>query len=390
MKLRSLAIGVIILGAVTGGLLWLNRSENRADAPREGEDLLGQPLLSAEILEKTEKVELSKPGENEKVVLVKNEAEEWVAPDYYDLQIDFAKLQRLTNNLSDATVLRFVTRNPERIERLDLGEHKIALKDGSDNLLWGLESGKKSKAGTLFFRFERNDNAYLTDLNLYMDTTQEGWVDKKLLKFKESEVRAFTLNFSQEGESALTVKREKAGDTFQGEGLAENESLQEPQIKRLLNALINARFTRVIEPDDPDATEAREEAVDFVIELFNGDTYTLSVGQRPAKEEEITEGEETAPESADAEIGAEEGQEDSLEDVAEESPEKPDPPKPGPVCIFYTCSDTGNKVNTVMTRVVPVFTDYVYQQIPESRGKFIEVKEAQIDEEKTEELPEEK
>ena len=82
---------------------------------------------------------------------------------------------------------------------------------------------------------------------------------------------------------------------------------------------------------------------------------TANVGRRPA---DILDGVEN--ENPD------------LNDNESEIEEELEEPEPGPVFIFFESTDPNDRLNSIMQRVSLSYSNYVFNQVPKSREKFIE------------------
>ncbi len=355
MKLKPLIIAILVI-AVLAVVGWkLTRPAQRVIDP---DSLAGEKLLSPDILEKAEEIVFEKPSENEKVTLIKEKGGDWALPDYYGLRVDFSKLKTLTGNLLDASITRLVTRNPERMERLELGTNRVTLKSADGKSLWDLETGKRGSNSGLFIQLDGREEAYLADLSLYLDTDSKNWADKKLLTFEQKDVSRLRLEFPDKEELPLEISRTGPDAPFDLSGPVEGETLKQNEVKSLISTLLSARFNDVRSPGEEDAVGARQNSRQVVLELFNGDVYTLSIGRRLPE-----------PVVAEVEVVAEGEEEAETEE-----------PKPGPVFIFFEISDPENYLNRVMSEAALVYSDYTYNQIPDSRLKLVEVTATETEE----------
>ncbi len=361
MKLKPLIISVLVI-AILAFVGWkLTRPAQRAVDPGS---LVGEKLLPADILEKAEEIVFEKPAENEKVVLKREKGGDWALPEYYGLRADFNKLKTLSDNLLDASITRLVTRNPERMERLELGTNRVTLKSNDGNSLWELETGKRGSNSGLFIRLDGREEAYLADLSLYLDTKSKNWADKKLLNFEQKDVSRLRLEFSGKEDLPLEISRTGPDAPFALSGPVEGETLKQDEVKSLISTLLSARFNDVRSPGEEDAEGARRNSRQIVLELFNGDVYTLSIGRRPPE-----------PVVAGVEVEVE------IEAEGEEEKEEEPEPEPGPVFIFFEISDAENYLNRVMSEAALVYSEYTFNQIPQSRDKLVEAIETGTEEE---------
>ena len=71
----------------------------------------------------------------------------------------------------------------------------------------------------------------------------------------------------------------------------------------------------------------------------------------------------------------------------EKGDEDKEEPKPGPVFIFFKSSDPEDSLNRIMPEVALVYSDYTFNQLPDSREKLVEAKKETEEEEKSPTLP---
>ena len=343
MKLKPLFFAVGSLAVLAAIGWWL--TGKRAIDKEVANSRAGQNLLAPDALSKTRRIVLSKDSGGESAVLQYDPEGMWTLPDYYGLRVDFSKLQSLTRDLLDARIRRLVSRNPDRLSRLELSSSRIVFQSGAGDTLWDLEIGKRGPSGGYFVRYNGEEVAYIADLSLYLDADIKNWADKKILPFDPRDVSAIEIH---DPESSMRFHRENAEEDFQSRNLSENQSILNQEVKNLINSLVNARFVDAIGPDEPDVVSARANTRKITLNLFQGDAYTIAIGRRPPepiieKEEEVEEEEEKLPEMTD----------------------------PGPVYIFYECSDPGSRINKLMERAAISYSDYLYSQLPETSGSLL-------------------
>jgi len=350
MKIKTLIFSLLILTVIAAVGYWLS---NRDSDKSEMGSKVGEKLVDAAFLTDITEIVLQDITDEKTVHMVKDDKGTWILPDYYFLPIEFSKLDSFISSLLKADILRLVTRKKERMERLEFSKHKIVLK-ANEQTVWSMDTGKRGQSGGLFVRFNDEAEAYLADLTSYFDNNVDNWPEKRMLTFQSSEVAALYFDFPN-SEPDFKIKRETAESEFTADGLAENEKLDDSAITSFISTLTSARFTKVHELNDPDAIAARDHTSAITFELFNGKTYSLHVGRRPA---EILD----AVKSEISELSDNE----SVDEV------EPEEPEPGPVFIFFESSDPKDRLNTIMQTVSLSYSNYVFNQVPESREKFIE------------------
>jgi len=350
MKIRTLIFPLLILAAVAAVGYWLS---NRDPEKPEISSKVSEKLVDPELLENITEIVLQSIADDKTVHIKKDDKGTWILPDYYLLPVEFSKLDNFISSLLKADILRFVTRNKNRMERLEFSKHKIVMKATGESI-WSMETGKRGQSGGLFVRFNDEAEAYLADLTSYFDSNVDNWPEKRMLLFQSSDVTALYFDFPN-SEPDFIIKRGTVESKFTAEGLMENEKLDESSITSFISTLSSARYTKVHDLDDPDAIAAKDHTHSIKFELFNGKTYSLHIGRRPA---DILDGVENEnPDLNDNESEVKEGLEE---------------PEPGPVFIFFESTDPNDRLNSIMQRVSLSYSNYVFNQVPKSREKFIE------------------
>ena len=379
MKFQRILVAVLLLALIVVIGKWLQRPTEQR---REGR--VGEMLVSHQIVESARQIHLSDPSEEETVTLVKGPENAWILPDYHSFEVDFSKLESLIRSLLEAKVDREVTKDPERLKRLELGKNRIEFKSSDTESLLIIETGKRSPSGGTFIKFDGDDSAYLSDLSLYLDTNESNWPRKKMLSFTPSEVARLHIGGTEGALAARRIHRESADTPFTSDELDENWQINDSEVKNLLRTLINARFSKVAEKDDPDVSAALAHAREFELSLFSGGSYSLSIGQRPSEPVEEAVAAEVA-----AAAGPDEAQIVDADDAtqtgdAEEPLDEPEMTDPGPVFIFYSTSDPGNRLNEIMGKVALTYPEYTFNQINDALEKIVEAAEREEEEDNVE------
>ena len=372
MKLKQLITIVAVICLVSVAALWWTRPREKE---QDSADLTGRKLLSSEILQQATRIELSDSVDEEVVVLEKGTSGEWFLPDYHGFKADFSKLENITRNLLQADVTRFVTRNPERIVRLELGKTRIVLGKSEGDPLWTLEIGKRGSSGGAFVRVDDGDDTFLATLSVFIDATLRNWPDKKLLPFTPDDVSSVSVEFPGPA-GPLAFARTSATDIFVLTEPREDKIANDQEVKQLLNTLVNARFLDVKELDDPDAMDARDHTRRLDFKLFNGDGYTLMVGRRPAEPITPTDAEESDEPETTSEVGVDAERSGNGEDAAAKEPAEPKNTDPGPVFFFYSSANPTHRINRIMENVALTFSSYTFERIFKSVEDVLKEKEA--------------
>lgn len=401
MKTKPLFIAICLLAVLAALASWLT---SRDSAKPRAERLSGETFVEPAIVENAREIHLL--GDSDETVVLRQEDGRWILPEYFGLPADFDKLRRMTGSLLEAKIERFVTSNPDSLERLKLGQSAVRFV-GANGDEWTLETGDRGSSGGTFFKINGEDSAYLTTSSLYLDTRESNWPVKRPIELEEGDVARVELTLDGE---PLVFVREKKGDPYQLDGGKENETAKSSDVASLVRTLVTARFTEALEPDGADVQAAREHAAAFTIASFDGANYTLHVGRRPGSEaeeadaelepeakgaeksdsakvsasvvidqdgnivspEEIAAAEKAAKDKAAAE-SADTETEAASEANEEDSAPEPVDIEPGPVFIFYESDDPDFIWASLMDRVALKYSDYLYNQLPDSRADLIEV-----------------
>jgi len=344
MKIKNLSILVLVL-AVLSAITWFIK---RPSPPPGLDPRTGEVLVDRDTLVSARSITLKHAG-NEVTLIADGEAGEWRVAEYYDFPVDFSKLSNLAGDLQNATLLRLVTRNPDRMERLGFGSSSLTIDTGGSLPATSLEIGKAADNGGQFIRFQDEEKAYLTDLNLYLDATPKNWTQARLVDFESADVTRVEIGFSGEA-SRLTLEREEAGGEWQVASDHESGEVKTRELDSMLNRLSNLRFTETDEPVSDESTAARENARSIMVELFDGTRYAFEIGQRPAPPPPpVVDGPEEDP-------------------AAELPPE----PKPGPVYVFIESNREDATVDQLMDRRSFQVSDYTFTSLPEDPSALLE------------------
>ena len=199
MKLKTLVVVVAILAAVAVAVHFLTRPAKQPPADAR----IGQPLVARSVIEQAHTVQLTENGKT--VTLTKSDGGTWHVSEYHDFPADFTKLSRLVSDLTGAKLERLVTQNPERIATLEFKDTGITISDSGNKNPWSLTIGKYAEGGGRFVRFDKENKAFLTKLNAYLDVEPKNWADASLLSLKPEDIASVELSFP-DGKS-ITAKR---------------------------------------------------------------------------------------------------------------------------------------------------------------------------------------
>lgn len=160
---------------------------------------------------------------------------------------------------------------------------------------------------------------------------------RRPLQFEERDVARVEF---QAGDAPMTFSRPAGDAAFEGHDLSPEDQPHSDEIARLVILLVHARFTEIVEKTAPEVADARGNIRTVRLELFNGDTYTLSIGRRPAY---VPQG---------------------LDDLRMSLP--------GPVFIFYESTASDFPWREAFEQVALKFPDKLFFAFPESQKKSIQ------------------
>ncbi|TVR52487.1 MAG: DUF4340 domain-containing protein [Puniceicoccaceae bacterium] len=274
MNLKIPAITVLVLALLALlAFFWQRRDTLPPPDPR-----IGEPVVAPEHLAAARVFEFSRDGAS--IRLYQDSGDTWRVAEYHDFPIDFPRLGRIATNLREGKILRFVSRNPERIERLGFAGDQIRVLGDDDTVLVAIELGDTAATGSRFLRYSGEPTAYLAELNLWLDTSAQSWTRRELYRIERDQIVAFSLGLPDGGTIAFT--RPEPGGTWSSDAAPAGATLKTDRLNRVLNLFTAPRFTHTRGLDHPDVTGAREHARSARLTLADGATYHLTFGRRPA------------------------------------------------------------------------------------------------------------
>jgi hypothetical protein len=410
MKIKTLALSVAILLVLAVLARYLQRPPPAA--PMDAR--IGQPVFDVKALERSARLRLADQGKT--VLLTKQSGGKWLDSSYYDLPADFSKLSRFIDDLVTARVQRLVTRNPERLARLDFKDASIALLDATGQTLWDITLGMNAEGGGRFVKFDGEPKGYLANLSLYLDADAKNWADSLLIDLKPDDIAGVEIGFDS-GEPVAASRPKKAAAWTAAKAPA-GQRINSARITSLLGSFGSLRFQDTADLTDPNVAAARQHSRTIRLSTFDHKTITIQLGRKPEERKEIKKqtpegsgqqaagkGQKTPNELASSAASANPPaasaapatalvtQNPAPSPAAEEStkvetlnpqssavppPVKPEEPKfetvpAGPVYAFITSSDASAPVNTLMTKRAFQIFDWNFTSLPQKSDELFEL-----------------
>jgi hypothetical protein len=360
MNLKILSISVLILALLSGLVAWLDRPAPSTDAdPRVGASLLADvPINDATAITLT--------NNNDVVRLVRGAEDNWLVESYHQLPVDTDKLRRLLGELSEAEIIRAVTRNPERAARLELGQAAVTIEAAGATTR--LTFGKAASRGGRYLRLAEGEDTpvYLTPASVYLDGVAKNWANSALTTLSAADVQSLTFAFADG--TTLEVSRDSTSSAWTTADLPEGSQLRAQPISSLLSTLGYLRFNDTAPLGNEAVQAAQEHRHSITLTTFGSETLTWHIGRKP--EETIVKEAETnaAAAMADLAAGADmapESAEDALADLTETVPA-------GPVYVAFEGPAALVPLIDAQAKLAFQVPDHIYTGLPGTRADLIE------------------
>ncbi len=380
MKLKPLALVVALLALAAGIVFWRN---HRPVADPSADPRVGQPLVAVETLGQLRGLQLVAGGQSVTLAADKD-GQRWTVPDYHDLPADFGKLVTLVESLRAAKVGRFVTAQPERLERLGFAGDRIELRDADAKALLTLHLGKNADSGGRFVRFGDEKKAYLVDLAAWLDGVAKNWAQTQLLDLKSDAVASLDFRFADG--STFAAKRTADGAAWTADGLPEDKDLKGSTLDSLAMQLGALRFSETAETGAPDAVAARKHAQTVVATLKDGTAYTVELGRRPAPPAppvSTTEAKSGVVSVTTPPVTIGPDGKPQVVELPKEAPQPEPvaapaapPPQPGPVYAFISANRETEPINALMQKRAFQVGEWILNSLPANRDALLQDKPA--------------
>jgi hypothetical protein len=350
MKLTRLVISVVVL-AIVAIVAW-RWSHRTTPHQITADPRVGQPLAAPASFEGVGRITLSRDAAP--LELVRDPAGIWRLPALDNVPADFGRLSRLVRDLQEATVVRQVTANPERIARMGFPAASVVAADSAGTVRFGVQFAQTMPdGGGAFFRFVDEATAYLLERNLWIDTALESWADRTVIDGDPDQVMEFQLTLNPGSPAPdFHVRRTAPGEPWQLVAPVGGQSVNSERLDRWLGSLVRLRHNSTVPIASAAAAEARGFARSYRWALFSGEQFTLDMGRRP---ERVT--------AADPEPAA------SLASGADATGDQGPAPAPvtqpaGPVHVFYALPFTQQAWAPITVERAFLVSDFHYTQQP--------------------------
>ena len=291
MNKRSLLILTIALGAIALLLSVLDAfSAKRKANWNLPED---RSLVSVDTLRNTRKIVIL---DNDKpvVTLQSDDDNKWIVTEEHALYVDHRRLNELVKSLQDNSLDRFVTRDTEKIAKLNIGQKELRFFDSDGKLLDSILFGKNGKKGGIFIQREGDDVVYLSAFADALDNDPSRWIEKKLIYVGAEDLAKIEAHWTGESEDTLTVTQENAEADFELSPARDGYELNTGKVESTLHAIFNLRFNKAsLKSELPDYEEAMKSAITFSFQLLKdeGDFTVAFARSSKVVEQENDKGE---------------------------------------------------------------------------------------------------
>ncbi|MCH2154880.1 MAG: DUF4340 domain-containing protein [Opitutales bacterium] len=296
MKLKHLAIAVAALGLFTIGM-WFVRQQGKSYTV---DPIIGTALVSGDTLNAARSIELFDGADVASVTLML-QGNQWMIEEYYRLPIEFTRLRRLVTELGELKVIRAVTENPERMAALDLGDELIVFRDLDGLELGRVAFGRPGETGGVFAKTSQSPKALLVDRSPALEFYPLAWADKTPLGLEVGGLKTVTLKYLNGYQIELT--RDDATNHYSAAtSLPEGQALDQEQVRRAIDAMLDPRVDSATAIDDPAVEEAMVYAHEITLVYDSGKEVVYRVGRRP-EQILLPEVFEEGPEPSDEGVG---------------------------------------------------------------------------------------
>ena len=288
LKKLSLVTAVLV---ILGVALWF--AQGKFSSTSDGAE--NQTILSSLDTEKLSSVLIQSDAE-QKVELIKDSNGQWWVKGA-NYAADSQKIRELFLKLLDTKLGEEVTdqaKHHARFHLVHVQENQAQWEAEKTGTLLVLNSQEGTPVLELLLGKPRQENrgqyiryanqpaVYLIGEDIQAEPDDAEWINTTLTNIDADTVKGVELK--KDGETFQFV-REKEGDSWQAQGVLENETLNESTVQTLANALQYLEFDNLLAADTAASQTGREAVVDYVAELFDGRLVKIQIGETAAEED---------------------------------------------------------------------------------------------------------
>lgn len=350
MDTKKVSILTIVIIALTLAIFYFAKGGSNESLQDER---VGDALISESDLNKVKKFLLK---DDTGIVTIYKKNDDWLLESYYDIPVNFDRLNQMSRSLSDNRVERFVSSQKSTLQRLEMGSKSITLE--GDGFQWTVQIGKEGKSGGQFIRLNDEDLAYLTTDNIEINTDNNSWAQKRLMNLlNENDIKKVTKKIK----ALEVISFERAGkeDNFTSEYTPEGMRIAQSEVKALIRELINLRFNETRELQDAEVISGLEHSNTYEIKTFEDNkSYIIKVGRKP---EQIIAADANSVDS------------DTPEDVGAEDSESKEIKIPaGPVVIHIQYPNADSVWNAAQDKIAFIASPNTFSQLVNLGEKVFE------------------
>lgn len=272
MKLKPLAITVLIVSTLALLSFWQQQASMRTNAFERGDTFIAESLLK-----NLDRIEINS-GEDNSLVIAK-EGESWVLRSHHEIPVSFDTVNSYVQSLLEMSAFRFVTDSSEYDERLSFEGNRISLYAGK-RLLWLAEIGKQSNLGSNFIKLEQSGEIYLTRDQVVIKADMMKWIDERLLSLESKEVQFVSFPIiGGDDKIRLSFTRDTPDDEFAAP-VPLLKQADSDKVKIMVRQLSQPRFSGFLEQPEEYVTHSKVNSHTVVLKTFDGRriVYHLSRG----------------------------------------------------------------------------------------------------------------
>jgi hypothetical protein len=305
MKLKTLLVVIVVLGAVDAVAWWQNTHRGR----HGGEALVDRTLLELPQIERAQRIVVREKPQSKVVhkdadgaevtlvvekdapiretVLERRGNGPWTVTNCFGLEADPTWLGETLRDLTRGRLTRFVASDPELMPDLSLNLGEVRLEDGHGAIIRRIDFGRKDGGDTYQFVRIDGQDAFVAKHETELVGDPLTWVAGRVFRFEATDVREIELPFSDPGEKPLKLTRQNRTTNFLVDG-EPNELLAKYGGKRAAQ-MLREPVMAAYAVNAPVTEAARQHIASRVrIAMFDGREYRVEYGAVPKDDPSIS------------------------------------------------------------------------------------------------------